>query len=129
MDRLWEEFFGERRFFAPFERRWRPSLSVAETRDKLIVTAEIPGMDAKDIDISVSNDVLTIKGEKKQEKEEKEENYHLLERSYGAFSRSVKLPAEIDVEKIDATYKQGILKITLPKKEEAKPQEIKVRVV
>jgi len=74
MDRLWENFFSERRFFAPFERRWHPSLDVAETKDKLVVTAEIPGMDIKDIDISVSGDVLTIKGEKKQEKEEKEEN-------------------------------------------------------
>ncbi len=128
MDRLREEFFGERRFFAPSERRWHPSLDLAETKDKLIVTAEIPGMDVEDIDISISGDTLTIKGEKKQEKEEKAENYHLLETRYGAFSRSVRLPAEIDEKKVDASYKQGILKISLPKKEEAKPKKIKVKV-
>jgi len=127
MDRLWEDFFGERRFFAPAERLLHPSLDVAETKDRLMITAEIPGMDAKDIDISISGDTLTIKGEKKQEKEEKEENYHLLERSYGAFSRSIKLPAAVDADKVDATYKKGILKIALPKKEEAKPKEIKVK--
>lgn len=128
MDRLREEFFGERRFFAPSERRWRPSLDVAETKDKLIVTAEIPGMGAEDIDISVSGDTLTIKGEKKQEREEREENYHLSETRYGAFSRSIRLPAEIDEKGVDATYKKGILKIALPKKEGTKPKKIKVKV-
>jgi HSP20 family protein len=128
MDRLWEDFFGERRFFAPSERRWHPSLDVAETKDNVMVTAEIPGMDAKDIDISVLGDVLTIKGEKKQEKEEKEENYHLVERMYGAFTRSITLPGAVDTEKIEATYKKGVLRITLPKKEEAKAKEVKVKV-
>ncbi len=127
MDRLWEDFFGERRFFAPSERKYHPSLDVTESKDELIVTAEISGMDAKDLDISVSDGILTIKGEKKQEREEKEENYHLMERRYGTFSRTVRLPAEIDVEKVDATYNQGILKIVLPKKEEAKPKQIEVK--
>lgn len=128
MDRLWEDFLGERRIFAPSERKWHPSLDVVEIKDKLMVTAEIPGMDAKDIDISISDDVLTIKGKKKQEKEEKEGNCHLLERSYGAFNRSAKLPVAVDTEKVDATYKNGILRIVLSKKEEAKPKEIKVKV-
>lgn len=127
MDRLWEGFFGDSRFFAPSEKRWYPSVDVVEDKNQLVVTAEVPGMDAKDIDISVSGDVLTIKGEKKQEKEEDKENYHLTERTYGAFSRSVRLPVAADMGKVDATYKRGILKITLPKKEEAKPREIKVK--
>jgi HSP20 family protein len=127
MDRLWDSFF-ERRPRAGEIGEWYPSLDVAETKDDLVIKAEVPGMDVKDIDISLSNGVLTIKGEKKQEKEEKEENYHLLERSYGSFTRSVQLPKEIQSDKINASYKNGILKIVLPKSEEAKKKEIKIKV-
>ncbi len=88
--------------------------------------AEVPGLEAKDIDISLSNDVLTIKGTKEQEKEEKEENYHRIERSYGSFSRSIRLPREVQGDKIKANYKNGVLKITLPKSGEAR--EIKIKV-
>ena len=84
-------------------------------------------MDPKDIDISLSNGVLTIKGEKKQEREEKEGDYHLTERSFGAFMRAVQLPTEVQSDKIEASYKNGVLKITLPKSEEAK-KEIKIKV-
>jgi len=86
------------------------------------------GMDPKDIDISLSDGMLTIRGEKKQEREEKETDYHLVERSYGAFTRSIHLPKEVQRDKISASYKNGILKITLPKSEEAKKKEIKIRV-
>jgi len=82
----------------------------------------------KGVEISLSQDLLTIKGEKKQEKEEKEENYHFVERIYGSFSRSVRLPREVQSDKISATYKDGVLKITLPKSEEAKKKEIKIKV-
>ncbi len=85
-------------------------------------------MEPKDIDISLIGDVLTIKGEKKQEKQERDENYHRVERSYGAFTRSLRLPQEVRSEKIEANYKDGILKITLPKSEEAKKKEIKIKV-
>jgi HSP20 family protein len=85
-------------------------------------------MDPKDIDISLSDGLLTIKGEKKQEREEKEENYHLVERSYGAFTRSIRLPKEVQSDKISASYKNGVLKVTLPKSEEAKKKEIKIKV-
>ena len=100
MDRLWDSFFEERprRKVEEVGKRF-PSLDVSETKNELVVKAEIPGMDPKDIDISLSNDILTIKGEKKQEKEEKEENYHFIERSYGAFARSVRLPGEVQGEK------------------------------
>ena len=104
------------------------SLDVSETKNDLVVKAEVPGMDAKDIDISLSDGVLTIKGEKKQEKEEKEDDYHLVERSYGAFVRSVRLPREVLDDKVNASYKDGVLKITLPKSEEAKKKEIKIKV-
>jgi HSP20 family protein len=102
-------------------------VDVAETTDKIVVKAEIPGMDSKDIDISLSGDVLTIKGEKKTEREEKEENYHLVERSYGSFARSLRLPVGVEGDKIEASYKQGVLIVTCPKKEEVKAKPIEIK--
>ncbi len=129
MDRLWDSFFeGGLRRKAEEGREWLPSLDVAETKNELVVKCEVPGMDPKDIDISLSDGMLTIKGEKKQEREEKEADYHLVERSYGSFSRSVQLPKEVQSDKINASYKNGILKITLPKSEEAKKKEVKIKV-
>jgi HSP20 family protein len=84
-------------------------------------------MEAKDINISVTGDVLTIKGEKKAEREEKEENYHLIERSHGSFSRSLVLPAAVDMDKIEAKYDKGVLTVTCPKKEEVKPKAIEIK--
>jgi HSP20 family protein len=127
MDRLWDSFFGERPLARAWEREWAPSLDVSETKDNFVVKAEVPGIDAKDIDISLTGDVLTIKGEKKQEKEEKEEDYHLVERSYGAFSRSIRLPAEVESTKIKASYKNGILRVTLPKSEKVKAKEVRIK--
>ncbi len=128
MDRLWDSFFEERPGRRVEEREWLPSLDVSETKNDIVVKAEVPGMDPKDIDISLSNGVLTIKGEKKQEREEKEEDYHLIERSYGTFARSIQLPVEVQSNKVNASYKNGILKVTLPKSEEAKIKEIKIKV-
>jgi len=128
MDRLWENFFGERPLARVWEREWAPSLDMSETKDNFVVKVEVPGIDAKDIDISLTGDVLTIKGEKKQEKEEKEEDYHFVERSYGGFSRSVRLPAEVESRKIKASYKNGILRVTLPKSEKVKAKEVKIKV-
>jgi HSP20 family protein len=127
MDRLWETFFEGR----PKVRElggWVPSIDVSETKNDLVVKAELPGMDPKDIDISLNDGYLTLKGEKKQEREEKEENYHYIERSYGSFTRSVQLPKEVKRDKITASYKNGILKITLPKSEEAKKKDVKIKV-
>jgi HSP20 family protein len=128
MDRLWESFFERGVPRADDEGEWLPSLDVAETKDEIVVKAEVPGMDPKDIDISLSDGLLTIKGEKKQEREEKEEDYHLVERSYGTFTRSVRLPKEVKRDKISASYKNGVLRVTLPKSEEAKQKEIKIKV-
>ncbi len=129
MDQLWDSFFegrpGKR---AKEEGRWLPSLDVAETKGDLVVKAELPGMDPKDIDISLNEGVLTIRGEKKQEKEEKEEGYHLIERSYGSFVRSVRLPKDVQSNKIEASFKNGVLKVILPKSEEAKKKEVKIKV-
>ena len=126
MDRLWDSFLEGR----PMRRagEWLPSIDVSETKSDLVIKAELPGMDSKDIDISLSNGFLTIKGEKNQEKEEKDENYHLIERSYGSFTRSVRLPREVQSDKITASFKNGVLRVTLPKSEEAKKKEIKIKV-
>jgi len=126
MDRLWDSFFEGK----PHVRfgEWFPILDVSETKNDLVVKVELPGMDQKDIDVSLSDGHLTIKGEKKKEKEEKEENYHFIERSYGTFTRSVQLPKEVKHDKISASYKNGILKVVLPKSEEAKKKEVKIKV-
>ncbi len=129
MDRLWESFFeGGLRKKGEEGGEWFPALDVSETKNDIVVKTEVPGLDPKEIDISLSDGILTIRGEKKQEKEEKEENYHLIERSFGTFSRSIRLPREVQSDKINATYKNGVLKVTLPKSEEAKKKEIKIKV-
>jgi len=129
MDRLWDSFLEG----GPMRRaadggEWLPSIDVSETKSDLVIKAELPGMDPKDIDISMNNGFLTIKGEKKHEREEKDENYHLVERSYGSFTRSVRLPREVQSDKITASFKNGVLRVTLPKSEEAKKKEIKIKV-
>jgi HSP20 family protein len=128
MDRLWDSFFERGTLRGEDGSEWLPSLDVAETKNEIVVKAEVPGMEPKDIDISLSDGLLTIKGEKKQEKEEKEENYHLVERSYGSFTRSIRLPNEVQSDKISASYKNGVLKVVLPKSEESKKKEVKIKV-
>jgi len=128
MDRLWDRFFSERPALDMLEKGWEPTMDITETKSDLIVKAELPGIDPKEIDISLTGDTLTIKGEKQQEKEEKEENYYRIERSYGIFSRTIKLPMSVQNDKIKASYQHGVLKITLPKSEEAKQKQIKIKV-
>ena len=105
---------------------WSPSVDIFETEGEIVVKAELPGMDRKDITLHLESNVLTLRGERKFEKETKDENYHRIERSYGNFSRSFSIPATVDEEKIRADYKDGVLKIILPKKEQAKPKQIKI---
>jgi len=105
---------------------WSPSVDIFETEGEIVVKAELPGMERKDIALHLENNVLTLRGERKFEKETKNENYHRIERSYGNFSRSFSIPATVDEEKIRADYKDGVLKIVLPKKEQAKPKQIKI---
>lgn len=105
-----------------------PAIDVSETEDNVLVVAEVPGMDAKDIDISVQDNVLTIKGEKRSEKEEKDEQRHRVERTYGTFTRSFRLPAAVTTEKVAADYKQGVLYITMPKSDESKRRAVKIKV-
>ena len=130
MDRLWDTFFEgkPRRRKAGEGGEWFPFLDVSETKSDIVVKVELPGMDPKDVDISLSDGLLTIKGERKHEKEEKEEDYHFIERSFGTFARMVRLPKEVKRDKISASYKNGILKVILPKSEEARTKEIKIKV-
>ncbi len=128
MDDLWSRFFGDSGFSVFSETTWTPALEVKENKDNIVVTAEIPGMNAKDVEVTISGDLLTIKGEKKQEKEEKDEAYHLIERRYGSFTRSIRLATEVDTKNIKATHKDGVLTVTLPKSEKAKEKQIKINV-
>ena len=112
---------------SPWEGKWFPSVDVSETEKEVIVQAEIPGIDAKDIDISVNGNRLTLQGERKQEEEKKGEHFHRIERSYGAFSRDIELPAQVDSDKVVATYKDGVLKVNLPKTKESATKKITVK--
>jgi HSP20 family protein len=126
MDDLIGGFFGGLDW--PFsERKAWPSLDIAEDENAFLVTAEIPGVKAEEIDINVHGNMLTISGEKKLEQEKKEKGYYHLERKYGSFRREVALPSDVDSEKIDAAYKNGILSITLPKTEKSKAVKVKVK--
>jgi len=106
---------------------WAPMLDVSETKDAMIVKAELPGVEGKDIGIELTGDLLTLKGEKEKRTEEKEERYHRAERTYGAFLRSVRLPMAVDGSKVTATFKDGVLVVTLPKTPAAKGTMIPVK--
>ncbi len=107
---------------------WTPACDIYEDGEEIVVHAELAGVEPKDVEIRFENGVLTLKGERKMEKEDERENYHRLEMSYGTFTRAFSLPATIDSEKIRAESKQGLLLIHLPKKPEAKPKSIQVKV-
>jgi len=128
MENLWKRFFGETTFAQPFSEKWAPTVDVSETKDKYLVKAELPGLDAKDVNVKLSDDILTIKGEKKKETEDKDENHYFSERYYGNFQRSFQLPASVKADKIEASFNKGVLKVTLPTAEEAKKKEIEVKV-
>ncbi len=129
MSRLLDESFGRtRREEGLVSGAWTPAVDIYETENSLVVTAEIPGISEKDIEVKIENNQLIIKGERKFEKEAKEENYHRIERVYGSFYRSFSLPNTVDHDKVKAEYKNGVLKITMGKREEVKPKQIKIEV-
>jgi HSP20 family protein len=133
MERRFEDIFG-RPFIPAMWRRipvvemgWAPAIEVFEKEDKFTVKAELPGMKEEDIDVLVVGDTLTIKGERKAETEVKEEDYYCCERSYGSFSRSIALPSSVDAKKIDASYEDGVLEVSLPKAPEVKAKKVAVK--
>jgi HSP20 family protein len=128
MDRLFDDFFARSPLGRSFDGSdWTPAVDMSESENQIVVNVEVPGMDGKDIDISLSGRLLTIKGERKQEREEKEDNYHFVERKYGTFSRSFELPGDVEADKVKATYKDGVLKLTLPKTKEQSVKKIEVK--
>ena len=127
MNRLFEDAGrGYRGDDASATTTWSPAVDIFETENEIMVKAELPGIERKDITLNLDNNVLTVKGERKFEKETRQENYHRIERSYGGFSRAFSIPAIVDDEKIRADYKDGILTIALPKKEQVKPKQIRI---
>jgi HSP20 family protein len=135
MDRMMNDFVG-RRMRPWWPERWlrgdseitTPALDVYEEKDEIVVKAELPGMDKNDIEVNISDSELTLKGEKKKEDKIEEDDYYRCERSYGAFIRSVELPTGVQADKVKASFKNGILEIRMPKTEEAKTKEIKIKV-
>jgi HSP20 family protein len=129
MNRLFQDSYGNQgREEALATSSFAPAVDVYEDEHKITLKIEVPGIDENDIDIRVENNLLTVHGERKFEKEEKEENYRRVEREYGSFTRSFTLPNTVDPENVQANYEKGVLKIKLAKKAEAKPKQIKVNV-
>jgi HSP20 family protein len=128
MNRLFQQSFADGREENLTTSTFAPPVDVYEDEHNVTLKIEIPGIDEKDLDIRVENNTLTVHGERKFEKEEKEENYRRVERQYGSFTRSFTLPTTVDADQVKADYEKGVLKISLPKKAEAKPKQIKVNV-
>lgn len=128
MDRLFHNFFGPEWNGTTLDSPWQPSMDLAENENDVVITAELPGIGKEDVKLSMQDNVLVIRGEKKQERTEKDESFHRVERSYGTFQRSIVLPTAVDSKKIKAHFNNGVLKITLPKAEEAKRKEIPISV-
>ena len=130
MDRMFEDSLS--RFRMPEDATmptfWSPSVDIYETDENIVLKAELPGVDKKDVSVEVKDSTLILKGERKREKEVKEENYHRVERSFGTFMRSFSLPVSVKQDQVKAKFKDGVLEVTLPKSEEAKPKQVKVEV-
>ena len=124
-DRLWRRGQGYEELSSG---GFLPPVDVWEDQEVLSLTAELPGIDPKDVDVHVENGVLTVKGERKLEREDRKDNYLRIERAYGAFTRSFTLPSTVDSEKVKAEFKNGLLRVLIPKREETKPRSIKVKV-
>src|SRR6266508_1947323 len=128
MNRLFRDSFGDTREEALSTSTFAPPVDVYEDEHNITLKIEVPGIDEKDIDVRIENNTLIVHGERKFEKEEKEENFRRVERQYGSFTRSFSLPQTVDSDQVSANYEKGVLKISLPKRAEAKPKQIKVNV-
>ena len=124
--RLFEDAFTRMLTEPQANRPWAPAVDIYETENELVLKADVPDVDLKDIDVRVENQTLTIAGERKFEKQDSAKGYHRIERNYGSFVRSFAVPNTFDTEKIAAGFKNGVLTVTLPKKEAAKPRQIKI---
>jgi HSP20 family protein len=125
--RLFEDAFSRMLSEPPAGRPWSPSVDIYETDNELVLQADLPDVELKDINVRVENQTLTISGERKFEQEAANKGYHRIERSYGQFTRSFSVPSTFDTDNVGAEYKNGVLRVRLPKKEAAKPRQIKVQ--
>jgi HSP20 family protein len=128
VNRLFEDSFTRSRSGQAELASWAPAVDIFETENELVVKADLPGVQEKDIDIRVENNTLTIRGERKFTNEVQEDNYLRVERAYGTFTRSFSLPNTVNTEAIKAEYKNGVLSVSMPKREESKPKQIKISV-
>ena len=128
IDDLFSQFFGKSGSISYFPGGFNPPFDISETDQEILVKAELPGVDPKEIEVNISGSTLAIKGEKREEREEKSENMHRVERSFGHFSRSITLPCEVKEDKIEASFKNGVLNLKLPKTESSKKRSIKIDV-
>ena len=128
LNRIIDGFFGDRWADGGTEMTaWQPTVDVEETKDAFVMKADLPGMNKQDIQISVEDNRLTIRGERKSEVQKDAQNFHRVERTYGSFCRSFTLPATVVSEKVEATYKDGVLEVSVPKAEEVKPRQISIK--
>ena len=125
MNRLFDSFSG-RPSMSPGERVWFPAVDVRETKDEVVLSFDVPGMAEKDIQLSMTGDLLSVRGERKFDRNESNDTYHRVERVYGKFERTVQLAMPVQTDKVKATYRDGVLEVKLPKVEEVKPREIKI---
>jgi len=126
MNRQMSRLLDDGKAGSAVEGQWAPSVDIRETEDALLVQAELPGIDKKDVKVEVHDGVLTLSGERRYEKDVKEENVHRVERAYGSFSRSFSLPSKIDGEKVEAHMKDGVLEVRLPKRESVRPRAVEI---
>ncbi|MFQ5777126.1 MAG: Hsp20/alpha crystallin family protein [Terriglobia bacterium] len=126
LDRLFEDGFTG---FRPLDgATWMPAVDILEKDNEIVLKADLPGIDPKDVEINVENGTLMLRGSRKLTSDVKQEDYHRVERVYGSFVRSFSLPGSVDADKVEAAYRNGVLELTLPKRPEAKPKQIKVKV-
>lgn len=128
MNRLFDTFLG-RPSVAASGRAWLPAVDMYETKDDLVLMVEVPGVNDKDVAVSITGDLLTIKGERRWDDEAKNRQYLHVERMFGHFERLIQLPMAVQADKVKASYRDGVLQVTLPKAEELKPREIKIDIV
>jgi len=129
MSRLFDSFFGRpTQMGSGMERVWAPTVDMHETKDELVVTADLPGLNEKDVHLSITGDLLTLKGERRWNQEAKQDNHYRSERWFGKFERTLQLPVPVQADKVKASYRDGVLAVSLPKTEEIRPKEIKIDV-
>ena len=126
VNRLFDNFSGRPAQGTAGERMWLPAVDVRETKDEIVLSFDVPGMTEKDIQLSITGDLMTVKGERRFERDDSQDTYHRVERVYGKFERTVQLAMPVQTDKVKATYREGVLEVKLPKVEAAKPHEIKI---